>query len=226
MPRTTCAIYVRLLFFCGGEPIQVRELRVRKPTRNLFRSDNTFMVWSAKLCILHTILASVKYRMTTAPDRPPGEIIDQGVRYLMMRPDVLMGIAHELPPQQAVHFLQALGKSVFRNAQASFQQYRTQGSLAPDQLLAKSFGAAAHLGWGHWTLERARDGSYQVEVRNSPFAAGFGSSPVPVCTAIAGALGGMLLVAYDLTIDVRESICAAQGGPACRFALTGLELLG
>jgi len=162
--------------------------------------------------------------MSTTHDPVKGEIVDIGVRYLMLRPDVLMGVAHELPLREAALFLQALENSAFRKAQASFRQYRARGSSTPEQLLAKSFDVAAHLGWGVWALGVFKDASTGVEVRNSPFAAGFGASTTPVCSAITGVLRAMLMVAHGVAIDVREVACAAQGAPVCQFVLAGLPI--
>jgi len=133
-----------------------------------------------------------------------------------------MGVAHELAPRESGLFLQALEQSAFRNAQASFHQYRVQDSLAAERLLAKSFEMAAHLGWGSWTISPVRQASCEVEVRNSPFAAGFGQSSIPVCSPIKGVLKAMMFVAYGASVEVREVTCAAQGGPICRFTLAGL----
>ncbi len=160
-------------------------------------------------------------------DDAEGEILRSGVRYLMMRPDVLMGVAHELPDREAALFLQALEQSAFRNAQASFQQYRVRAQPGADELLRLSLSMAAHLGWGVWSIDFARAtdagraGPPELIVRNSPFAAGYGASSFPVCSAIAGALKAILLVAYGTAVEVREIACTAQGAPACRFTLSG-----
>jgi predicted hydrocarbon binding protein len=157
--------------------------------------------------------------MQSTHDLERGEIVELGVRYLMMRPDVLMGVAHELAPRESTLFLQALEQSAFRNAQASFRQYSLQNSIAAESLLAKYLEMAAHLGWGSWTIIPVRQASREVEVRNSPFAAGFGQSAIPVCSPIKGVLKAMMIVAYSASVEVREVTCAAQGGRICRFTL-------
>lgn len=160
--------------------------------------------------------------MQSTHDLESGAIVELGVRYLMMRPDVLMEVAHELAPRESRLFLQALEQSAFRNAQASFHQYRVQDSLAAERLLAKPFEMAAHLGWGSWTISPVRQAPCEVEVRNSPFAAGFGQSSIPVCSPIKGVLKAMMFVAYGASVEVREVTCAARVGRYAALPWLGL----
>jgi uncharacterized protein len=148
-----------------------------------------------------------------------GEIAEDGIRYVLMRPDVLMGVAHELDASSAQAFLRALERSAFRHVQMSFTRYQAREPLSGTDFIANTCEAAARLGWGVWSAIHERDSSLIVEVRNSPFAAGFGVSDKPVCSAIVGILRAVALTAYGLDCQVTELACAAQGAPACRFEI-------
>jgi len=154
-------------------------------------------------------------------DEQDGSISDNGIRYVLIRPDVLMGIAHELPSPDAARSLTALQASAFRRSRASFEQYRKEGRFNDSDLLAASLPMATYLGWGVWTFARTDSQSRVIEVRNSPFAAGYGASKTPVCAPIAGVLGAMALVASGTTVHVEELECSAQGFEVCRFRVTG-----
>jgi predicted hydrocarbon binding protein len=154
-------------------------------------------------------------------DLNDGAISDGAIRYLMIRPDVLMGVAHELPQEQAREFFRALESSAFRHSRHSFERYRSSGRFAVDDFLRGVAGVAANLGWGAWRLEDLENGAREVQVRNSPFAAGYGGSVHPVCAAITGVLKAIVLVGYEQDADVKEVECASRsGGPACRFRIT------
>jgi hypothetical protein len=146
-----------------------------------------------------------------------GEVAEGGIRYLLMRPDVLMGVTQDLSADGAKAFLSALERSVFRHAQASFLRYVDTERFAAEDLLAGTFRVAATLGWGVWTLDGQEGGLRVVHVNNSPFALGHGPSIDPVCAAITGVLRAVTLVAYGVESEVVEVACRAQGAPHCLF---------
>lgn len=158
--------------------------------------------------------------MRLQADQGTGEIRDNEIRYLLIRPDVLMGVARELDSVSTSTFVAALAASAFRNAQESFSHYQAIQRFATRDFLEGTFEVAAALGWGRWSLVED-DGSMQmVEVVNSPFAAGFGRSQVPVCGTIAGVLRACMLVGQGTRAAVEEVACVAQGAATCRFQLT------
>lgn len=153
--------------------------------------------------------------MAITHDLKRGEVIDGDIRYVLMRPDVLMGVTH-LAGHNA-DFLGALEASAFRNSQASFSAYGESGRFAARDFLKSSAAMAAMLGWGVWSTRVGADGAWMVEVLNSPFAAGHGPSNRPVCSPITGVLRAIALVGYGQETTVTETECVAQGAPCCRF---------
>lgn len=153
-----------------------------------------------------------------------GELAEGGIRYLLIRPDVLMGVTRELPPDGARDFLSALERSAFRRAQASFLKYVDTERFAAEDLLAGTFRVAATLGWGIWTQQRPEQGLRMIHVNNSPFALGHGPSNDPVCAAITGVLRAVTLIAFGVESQVVEIACAAQGAAECLFRIVDKEL--
>ncbi len=159
-------------------------------------------------------MAALRERMVFDAER--GEYRDGTIRYMMIRPDALMGLFAELPPDAAAAALAALGRSVRRFGGRSAATYRDS---APDGLLEVIAATAPQLGWGVWTLRREGEG-LTLDVQNSPFAAGAGAQPAPVCAAIGGmmaAVGGMVLSGEAVAV---ETDCAASGAACCRFAVS------
>jgi len=148
-----------------------------------------------------------------------GEISSGGIRYLLMRPDVLMGVAHELEGVTPEVFLKALKKSAFHHGRRSFERYRDEGRFAGLDPLESTCNIAASLGWGEWVVHRQPHGNRLIEVRNSPFAAGFGASRIPVCAPIVGILEAVTMVFQGPTAQVEEIACCSQGADVCRFHL-------
>lgn len=146
-----------------------------------------------------------------------GQVLDESRRYMLMRPEALMGMFRRLDDETRRKALEALAASVIEMGGDSARAYKAHGSGDADALLATVANTAPDLGWGAWSFARNSSG-IDLTVRNSPFAAGFGSASQPVCHAIAGmatAVGRMVLDSDDVV--AREIECVACGAPACRF---------
>lgn len=148
--------------------------------------------------------------------REDGAIHDGPRRYLMMRPDVLMGLLRRLPPDARAAALAAFADSVAAHGADSIRAYFRQVGEDPSALLAATVDAAADLGWGAWRFEPGRE-RLGLAVDASPFAAGHGASDVPVCAPIAGMLQAVATVSTGIDCEVTERRCVACGAPRCEF---------
>lgn len=157
-------------------------------------------------------------------DAQRGEVRDQDRRYLLMRPDVLMGTLHLLDDETRACVLAAFAESAAMHGGRSIQAYAAglgaaagDGSDGGDALLDLVRRTSPALGWGCWDLERSGDG-LALAVANSPFAAGYGRAVQPVCTPIAGILRALAETVLGCPVRVEETACAAIDGHAtCRF---------
>lgn len=152
------------------------------------------------------------------PDPSAGTIFDGDRRYLMMRPDVLMGMFRELPPATRSTVLAALAESARRQGGQSVSAYRQESDQAGGQarLQQTVIDGAAAFGWGTWRIAGEAHET-RLEVENSPFAAGYGQSDMPVCAPVNGIFHSLAQVLMDADVDVTETHCAAQHGGTCRF---------
>ena len=148
-----------------------------------------------------------------------GQIMDADRRYVMMRADVLMGLFRELPTDAArAQALAALARSTARGGGASTRAYFQTLRGDVGALLNTMAGYSSELGWGVWAFSAPPgQDALLLEVRNSPFAAGFGASAHPVCHPIAGILQTVGELALGRPVTVEETSCAAQGHAQCRF---------
>lgn len=161
-------------------------------------------------------------RLVFDPDR--GEYRDGTIRYMMIRPDALMGIIADLPEEMRPHAMEAFARSIRRAGGHSAHSYRASGAADATALLRTIAETAPQLGWGVWTFTQTMDG-LALEVANSPFAAGAGHSTHPVCAPIRGMLTAVGEMTLDQAVTVSETDCAACGAARCRFSLRSADPL-
>ncbi len=149
-------------------------------------------------------------------DLEAGTLHDGEIRYLMLRHDALMGVFKRLSEPARREALAAFADSIFENGGRSAAKYRAMGADGA-KLLDVIVATAPQLGWGSWRFTERTPDRLMLEVRNSPFAAGYGASPDPVCAPIRGMLRAVSGMVLDGATAVEETECAAQGKPACRF---------
>jgi predicted hydrocarbon binding protein len=149
-------------------------------------------------------------------DAEHGAIIDQTRRYMMIRPDALMGALASLPEPARRTALWSLEASVFEQGCDSARAYAAMGG-GGEALLATVTATAPQLGWGVWRVE-SLPGRIVLTVVNSPFAAACPPDmPYPVCMPIQGMLRAVAGMVFGRIARVEEVACAALGAPDCRF---------
>ncbi len=169
-------------------------------------------------------MSASAFRERLVWDATRGEILDQTRRYMLIRPDALMGVFRRLPPDALDEALQALEASIFEQGSDSARAYRAMGGEGATlaHVVAET---APQLGWGLWRFDVAPD-HLRLEVRNSPFAAGFGPADRPVCHAITGMVRAVASLVFERPAVAREVACAATGAPTCLFEATPNENIG
>ncbi|WP_118135885.1 V4R domain-containing protein [Oceanicella sp. SM1341] len=160
----------------------------------------------------------MSFRDRLSFDAARGEYLDSGIRYMMIRPDALMGILHELPEESRPAVLEAMARSITKAGGKSAAAYRDMGAAEADALLGVIAATAPELGWGVWSFARGADG-LTLTVANAPFPAGHGPAPAPVCAPIRGMLGAIGPMVLGGPVRVEETGCAACGAAHCTFTI-------
>lgn len=152
-------------------------------------------------------------------------IHDGAIRYMMLRPDVLMGMFDRLPADMRITALDALCHSVAENGGKSVRAYLAAAPDNLDQLLQVMVETAADLGWGKWVLTGNAETGFDVTADDSPFAAADHPQPAPQCAAITGILTATARAIWPAGAFVEETRCAAQdrAGCQCHFRLRPLR---
>jgi len=158
----------------------------------------------------------MSFRNRLSYDADAGTYFDGDMRYIFIKPDAVMGIVLQMPPDQRPAVFEAMIRSVFLNGGKSAQSYRDAGADASEALLSVIRETSGHLGWGDWDTELGAE-YLRVTVRNSPFAAGHGPSDVPVCALITGMLTAVSGMIFGAPTHVVETRCVAMGDEDCHF---------
>ena len=164
----------------------------------------------------------MSFRDRLVYDPHAGTYFDSGMRYIFIKPEALMGIALELPESQRFEIFEAMARSVFKNGGKSARAYQSAGANEAETLLAVITETAGQLGWGKWTAE-LDEACLRITVADSPFAAGYGDAPYPVCAPIAGMLRAISGMIFGTETEVQETACTSMGAPACVFEARPVE---
>jgi hypothetical protein len=158
-----------------------------------------------------------------------GAVHDGPRRYLMMRPDVLMGALAAVDGPARTALLDAWAASTCLHGGASLQAYAQQVGGDAQALIDATIAAAADLGWGHWSVQAVQSeaGGLQLQVVNSPFVDGWRAAagqPAarPVCAPVRGMFTALVGALRPGEARVDEVHCAAMQpgeGGVCTFRI-------
>lgn len=138
-------------------------------------------------------------------------------RYLRLRADTLMGMFRHLPAPARTQALAALARSTAEAGGDSARRYAKAGASDAVALLAKIEKTATELGWGEWKFGKRNASRLALDVRDSPFAAGYGAADTAVCAPITGMLRAVAGMVLGAPCEAREIACRARGARRCRF---------
>ena len=157
-------------------------------------------------------------------DPAQGAWYDAARRYMILRPDSLMGALQSLDDATRELVLAALATSLQIHGADSLRAYAASVNGDTQAVIDATVDAASDLGWGLWTV-RQSGATLDVVVRHSPFAQGWlaargtavEESAPAVCAPIRGMLAALAQTLGEASPQVQELSCAAQGHPECRF---------
>jgi hypothetical protein len=159
-------------------------------------------------------------RERLAWDADRGQVCDGPRRYMLMRPDVLMGAVAAMTPAYRVSFLEGWAASTCAHGADSLRAYAASVGGDPQALIEATTAAAADLGWGRWAMRLdAATSTLHLTVHDSPFVAGWHAAtggalaPEAVCAPIRGMLQALAMALFDAPVQVTEVACAACAPP-------------
>lgn len=157
-------------------------------------------------------------------DDSRGALTFKGVRYLIIRPDTIMGMFKALVDtlgwEKAGEIFYGGG---FEGGKASTLKFREAFNLSPYEAAEYMCRMGRQIGWGRFELETFDSDAMklQISVKSSPFAEMWMDAGKPVCHFIRGVVGGLGEALFGVVSPAEETDCIAKGDVCCRFVAQG-----
>ncbi len=152
-------------------------------------------------------------------DRSTGTLRYKGVRYLLIRPETIVGLQKAL---LALHG-EEIGSRMFQGGVAggrmSAQKYREIHGYSEHEIIDFMLEMGNQIGWGHFSLDTydPEQKNLGVVLKHSPFAEAYGASAHAVCHIVRGVVAGLASELFGDSCTAAEVECRARGDDRCRF---------
>lgn len=164
---------------------------------------------------VNSILNEIEY------DPESGELNYKDVRYLLIRPETMVGFQKAIEKQEPKAGIDALFQGGYQGGYLSAKKYKEIQNLSDEETIKFMMAMGAQIGWGYFKLDQYDFDSktLQISVENSPFAAAYGESSEGICHLTRGVLCGLADVLFSKTCTASEVKCAAKGDHHCVFVI-------
>jgi predicted hydrocarbon binding protein len=154
-------------------------------------------------------------------DRESGTLSYKDVRYLLIRPETIVGFQKAIEKQDLKIGINALFQGGFQGGYLSAKKYKEIQNLSDDETIKFMMAMGAQIGWGHFKVDQYDFGEkkLQISVENSPFAVTYGDASEGVCHLTRGVLSGLATVLFSKTCTASEDKCRAKGDHHCVFVI-------
>ena len=153
-------------------------------------------------------------------DENQGAIFYKGVRYLLIRPETIMGmfksLAESIGLEKAGEIFYEGG---YEGGKASGIKFRQVFNLSAKEAAEYICQMGNKIGWGNFTLDEfdEKNKSLTITVKSSPFAEQMPGSGEAVCHFLRGVIGGLGSASFDSEAQAEEISCTSKGDEVCRF---------
>lgn len=154
-------------------------------------------------------------------DNEKGGLFFQGVRYLLIRPEVLVTFQKEIEKELEEKAERILFNSGFQGGMLSSKKFKEDFHLSDEETIRFMMEMGGQIGWGRFELVRFDPllSQLSLEVYFSPFAETYGKSEKSICHFIRGVMAGLAFTIFNKEISAVETNCLAKGDPFCTFEL-------
>ena len=158
-------------------------------------------------------------------DQSSGSLQFKGVRYLLIRPETIIGFQKAMAEHCGKDAEAKLFEGGFIGGSLSARKYKDIHNFSDIEIIEFMVSMGGQIGWGHFSLDRydPTAGYLCVTVIDSPFAQAYGRSSRGVCHLLRGVLAGMASVLFAGDCTANEVECMAKGDERCRFEITGVK---
>ena len=161
----------------------------------------------------NTIIEQLSY------NRDSGALTYRDVRYLLIRPETIVGFQKSIEKYSITVAQEALFQGGYRGGYLSAKRYKEAQNLSDIETIRFMMSMGAEIGWGNFRLIKYdfKNRNLQIRVKNSAFAEAYGQSSKGVCHLVSGVLSGLGTVLFACNCTASESHCLAKGNKDCVF---------
>ncbi len=152
-------------------------------------------------------------------DPASGALIYRDVRYLLIRPETIVGFQKTIEKHSRKGAREALFQGGYRGGYLSAQNYKETQNLSDSETIRFMMTMGAEIGWGNFKLIEYdfENRKLQIRVENSAFAEAYGDATEGVCHLISGVISGLASVIFSINYTASETQCLAKGDECCEF---------
>ncbi len=163
----------------------------------------------------NTILANLKF------DDACGALLYNDVRYLLIRPETLIAFQKAAEEKLGADADELMYAGGFTGGTLSAKRYREAFRLSDEQSVEFMAQMGTQIGWGKFSVSifSVANGTLELVVESSPFAAAYGESERGVCHLIRGVFAGLASGIFGRDVESREEECLALGHAQCKFVI-------
>jgi len=155
-------------------------------------------------------------------DPVSGALTYRDVRYLLIRPETIVGFQKAIEKQSQATATDALFEGGYQGGYLSAKKYKEIQDLSDKDTINFMMAMGAEIGWGNFKLDQYdfANKKLQISVEESPFAAAYGDSSEGVCHLTRGVLCGLATILFSRSCTACEVECVAKGDHHCVFLIS------
>ncbi len=155
-------------------------------------------------------------------DPASGALTYRDVRYLLIRPETIVGFQKTIEKHSRTSAQDALFQGGYGGGYLSAIKYKEMQNLSDSETISFMMTMGAEIGWGNFQLIEYdfENRKLQIRVENSAFAEAYGDATEGVCHLISGVLSGLATVLFALNCIAFEIECLAKGDKHCVFHIS------
>jgi predicted hydrocarbon binding protein len=152
-------------------------------------------------------------------DARTGALTYRDVRYLLIRPETIVGFQKTIEKHSLAGAREALFEGGYQGGYLSTKKYKENQNLSDRETISFMMTMGAEIGWENFELIQydAENRKLHIRVKNSAFAEAYGRSTEGVCHLISGVLSGLATVLFTRNCTASETECLAKGDTHCVF---------
>ncbi len=163
----------------------------------------------------NSILDELEYDPVT------GALSYKDVRYLLMRPETIVGFQKATEKHSPTAARHAFFQGGYQGGYLSAKKYKEIHNLSDSETIKFMMNMGSEIGWGYFKLNEysLEKKSLRITVENSPFAEAYADSTEGVCHLIRGVLSGLATILFSSNCTASEIECMAKGDHHCVFLI-------